>query len=88
MDDESIQKIGLNPGLLLLNQSISILVVTFVCYLSVSRQKFFIIIILSMTIVEGIQFKLYSNQNLIAFRGFVKLILLLPFGLTIILILH
>ncbi|MCW7504573.1 hypothetical protein [Leptospira paudalimensis] len=68
-------------SLLLWNQTIAILFVSLVCYSSIYRQKLLLFIIITVSLLAGIQFSLQSHHDMVSIMGFTKMILLLPFGL-------
>lgn len=72
---------GVNLSLLLWNQTIAILFVTLVCYSSIYRQKLLLFIVITVSLLTGIQFSLQSHHDMVSIMGFTKMILLLPFGL-------
>ncbi|MCW7493025.1 hypothetical protein ND861_08445 [Leptospira sp. 2 VSF19] len=74
-------ELGVDLTLLLWNNSVAILAVSLVCYLASFRQTILFILVVGFSLFTGIQFTVESNYDSIAIMGFIKLILLLPFGL-------
>ncbi|PKA11050.1 hypothetical protein CH372_16265 [Leptospira meyeri] len=76
---------GMDLTLFVWNNTIAILVVMFVCYLASFRQTILFIFVLAFTLFACIQFTFYSQHDSIKIMSFIKLMLLLPFGLGVVL---
>ncbi|EMY70063.1 hypothetical protein [Leptospira vanthielii] len=79
-------ELGIHLTLLLWNSSIAILAVALVCYLASYRQSILFLLVMTISLLAGIQFTYDTHQNPIKIMGFIKLMLLLPLGLGAVLV--
>ncbi|MBM9547424.1 hypothetical protein JWG40_10380 [Leptospira sp. 201903074] len=74
-------ELSMDLTLFLWNSTIAIIAVALVTYLASFRQTILLILVLAFVLLAGIQFISDPHHDSIEIMGFIKLMLLLPFGL-------